>query len=116
MTPQKGGAMPAQPAMKEERVKQIDITLDKQGKPQIAADLRELTIDRTKDEEVIWVSDLPFRVDFKGDSPFYENQFSQTHRRSGLVRRGVVSSRFRSYEYTIEIGGKTLDPQIKVFP
>ena len=33
-----------------------------------------------------------------------------------MVRRGVLSSQFRAYEYTIEINGKTLDPQIKVFP
>jgi hypothetical protein len=116
VTLEKGGAMPAQPAMSEERVKRIEITLDKQGKPHIAEDLRAVTIDRTKDEEVIWVSELPFRIDFKGDTPFYENQFNQLNKRSGLVRRGVISSRFRSYEYTIEINGKTLDPQIKVFP
>lgn len=108
--------MPAQPVMSEERVKRIEITVDKQGKPHIAADLRALTIDRTKDEEVIWVSELPFRIDFKGDSPFYEDQFNQTYRRSGLVRRGVLSDKFRTYEYTIEINDKTLDPQIKVFP
>lgn len=108
--------MPAQPAMSEQRVKRIEITLDKQGKPQIAADLRVVTIDSTKDEEVIWVSETPFRIDFKSGSPFYEDQFSHAHRRSGLVRRGVIPSRFRAYEYTIEIDGKTLDPQIKVFP
>lgn len=108
--------MPAQPAMSEERVKRIEITVDKQGKPHIAGDLRAVTIDRTKDEEVIWVSEMPFRIDFKGDSPFYEDQFNQTYRRSGLVRRGVLSDKFRTYEYTIEINGKTLDPQIKVFP
>jgi hypothetical protein len=108
--------MPAQPAMSEQRVKRIEITIDKQGKPQIAADLRVVTIDSTKDEEVIWVSETPFRIDFKSGSPFYEDQFSHIHRRSGLVRRGVIPSRFRTYEYTIEIDGKTLDPQIKVFP
>ena len=108
--------MPAQAAMSEERVKRIEITLDKQGKPQIAVEHRDLTIDRTKDEEVIWVSALPFRIDFKNVSPFYEDQFNQTNRRSGLVRRGVLSSQFRTYEYTIEVNGKTLDPQIKVWP
>jgi hypothetical protein len=108
--------MPAQPAMSEERVKRIEITLDKHGKPQIAEALNEVTIDRTKDEEVIWVSELPFRIDFKKGSPFYEDQFNERNHRSGLVRRGLLSSRFRAYEYTIDIEGKTLDPQIKVFP
>jgi len=57
--------MPAQPAMSEERVKRIEITLDDKKNPQIAAELRTVTIDRTKDEEVIWVSEVPFRIDFK---------------------------------------------------
>ncbi len=108
--------MPAQAAMSEERVKQIEITVDKNGKPQIAQGFEDLTIDRTKDEEVVWVSELPFRIDFKQGTPFYEDQFNEKNRRSGLVRRGVLSSRFRGYEYTIEINGKTLDPVIKIFP
>ena len=108
--------MPAQPAMSEERVKRIEITADREGRPHIAANQQEITIDSQKEEEVIWVSELPFRIDFKGDSPFYEDEFSHVHRRSGLVRRGVIASRYRSYKYTIEIEGKTLDPQIKVFP
>ncbi len=106
--------MPAQPAMSEERVKRIEITLDEHKKPHVAADQRIVTIDKT--EEVIWVSELPFRIDFKGVSPFYEDQFDHTYRRSGMVRRGVLPSQFHAYEYTIEVNGKTLDPQIKVFP
>jgi hypothetical protein len=116
MTTEKGGTMPAQPAMSEERVKRIEITLDDKKNPQIAAELRTVTIDRTKDEEVIWVSEVPFRIDFKNVSPFYEDQFNQTHRRSGLVRRAVLPSKFRTYEYTIEVNGKTLDPKIMIFP
>jgi hypothetical protein len=108
--------MPAQPAMSEDRVKTIVITLDDHKKPKIAAESRCVTIDRTKDEEVNWVSNLPFRIDFKSVSPFYEDQFNEKNHRSGLVRRGVLSSEFRTYEYTIDVNGKTLDPQIKVFP
>lgn len=108
--------MPAQPSMSEDRVKRIVITVDKQGKPQIAAEHHSVVIDQTKDEEVLWVSELPFRIDFKNVSPFYEDQFNQKNHRSGLVRRGVLSSEFRTYEYTIDINGKTLDPQIKVWP
>ncbi len=108
--------MSAQPSMSPERVKTIEITLDEHQKPKVASGYDCVTIDRTKDEEVIWVSDLPFRIDFKGDSPFYEGQFNPANRRSGLVRRAVLSSQFRTYEYTVEINGKTLDPQIKVFP
>ncbi len=108
--------MPAQPAMSEERVKRIEITLDEKKNPQVVAEFRTVTIDRTKDEEVIWVSEVPFRIDFKSGTPFYEDQFNQNHRRSGLVRRWVLASRVRYYEYTIEVNGKTLDPKILVFP
>jgi hypothetical protein len=108
--------MSAQPAMSPERVKTIEITLDEYKTPQVAAEHQTVTIDRTKDEEVIWVSEVPFRIDFKGDSPFYEDQFNQGYRRSGLVRRAVLSSQHRSYEYTIEVNGKTLDPKIFVWP
>jgi len=103
-------------AANNDRVKQIEITVDKKGTPQVAAGVQDVTIDRTKDEEVIWVSDLPFRIDFNGESPFYESQFDHKNQRSGLVRRGVISSRTRGYKYTIEIEGKTLDPKIFVFP
>lgn len=108
--------MPAQPAMSEERVKRIEITLDEKKNPQVVAEFRTVTIDRAKDEEVIWVSEFPFRIDFKNVSPFYEDQFNETHRRSGLVRRAVLPSKFRSYEYTIEVNGRTLDPKIFVWP
>ena len=47
--------MPAQPAMSEERVKRIEITLDSDGKPQLAKGQLCVEIDRSKDEEVLWV-------------------------------------------------------------
>ena len=108
--------MSSQPTMSEDRVKRIEITLKKDGTPQVAAGQGTVEIDSTKDEEVIWVSEFPFRIDFKKGTPFYEDQFNQKHRRSGLVRRAVLASRFRYYEYTIEVNGKTLDPKIMVFP
>lgn len=107
--------MPAQPAMSEERVKRIVITLDENGKPEIGAGQGTVTLDRTKDEEVMWVCDVPFRIDFNNGTPFYEDQFDQTHRQSGLARRDLLPSRLRTYEYTINVNGKTLDPQIMIF-
>jgi len=108
--------MPARPFTNADRVKRIEITLDKKGTPRIGSDFRTVTIDRTRDEEVLWVSDVPFRIDFNGESPFYETQFNEKNRRSGLVRRGVISSRFRAYKYSIRIRGKVLDPKIFIFP
>ena len=111
--------MSTQAATAKERVKTIFITVDAQGKPQIAADQQVVTISSTNGEQVRWESDggVPFRVDFKTDaSPFYEDQFDEKSSHSGLVRRGVLPSEDRFYKYTIEINGKTLDPVIKVYP
>jgi hypothetical protein len=116
MTVEKGGTMSAQPVMSPDRVKTIVISLDENQKPKVAAEHECVIVDQSKDEEVIWVSDLPFRIDFEGDSPFYENQFNSANRRSGLVRRGVLGSKFHEYKYTIEVNGKTLDPKIMIFP
>jgi hypothetical protein len=116
MTTEKGGAMSAHPARSEERVKRIEITLDEHKKPHVAAEFLRVTINQAKDEEVQWVCDTPFRIDFKSGTPFYEDQFNETHSRSGLVRRGVLPSPHRPYEYTINVDGKTLDPQIMIFP
>ena len=108
--------MAAQPAMSEERVKKIEITLDENRVPHVSRADRIVTIDRTKDEEVMWVSEFHFRIDFKNGTPFYEDQFDRTHHRSGLVRRDLIPGRHRTYEYTIDVNGKTLDPQIMIFP
>jgi hypothetical protein len=102
--------------MSEDRVKRIEITLDKRKKPRVAAEYLTVTINQAKGEEVQWVCDTPFRIDFKSGTPFYEDQFDQTHSRSGLVRRGVLPSQYRRYKYTIDVNGKTLDPQIMIFP
>jgi hypothetical protein len=116
MKSEKGGAMSSQPTMSEDRVKTIEITLDKDGTPQVPEGQGTVFVDSMKDEEVIWVAKFPFRIDFKEGTPFYEDQFNQNHRRSGLVRRGVLASRVRYYKYTIEVNGKELDPKILVFP
>jgi hypothetical protein len=108
--------MSSRPTMSEDRVKRIEITLKKDGTPQIAKEQETVFLDSKKGEEVIWFAEFPFRIDFKQGTPFYEDQFNQNHRQSGLVRRGVLASRVRYYEYTIEVNGKTLDPKIMVFP
>jgi hypothetical protein len=108
--------MSAHAAMSEERVKKIKITLDENKKPQVAPEYLTVTINQAKGEQVQWVSDTPFRIDFKNGTPFYEDQFDHTHSFSGLVRRGVLPSQTRPYAYTIDVNGKKLDPQIMVFP
>ena len=97
-------------------IRKIVITLDADGKPFLAAGDEAVTISPAANEEVIWESPQDFLIDFKGNSPFYEQQFSNTYKQSGLVRRGVISSKSTFYEYTITINGKTLDPRIRVDP
>ena len=108
--------MPAQPVMSEERVKVIEIKLDENKKPYVSEENKKVTINSKKDEEVIWVSEFPFRIDFKSGTPFNDDQFDQTHQRSGLARRAVLPSQEHPYEYTITVNGKTLDPKIFVWP
>jgi hypothetical protein len=108
--------MSAQPAMSPDRIKTIRITLDEFRKPKISSDFDPVIVDKTKHEEVVWESDYPFRIDFEGESPFYESQFDHTNRVSGLVRRGVLGSKYHEYKYTIEVNGEKLDPKILIFP
>ncbi|HEX2777286.1 MAG TPA: hypothetical protein VHN10_11655 [Candidatus Acidoferrales bacterium] len=95
-------------------IRKIIITLDGAGKPFVAAGDEVVTI--SSSEQIIWESTEKFLIDFKGNSPFYEEQFSHVFRQSGLVRRNVMSSKFVFYEYTIIINGQSLDPRIRIDP
>jgi hypothetical protein len=102
------GAMP--------NIRKIIITLDGAGKPFVARADLDVTISPAKNEEIAWESAETFLVDFNGNSPFYEQQFGNAFKQSGLVRRGVISSKSVFYEYSIIINGHTLDPRIRVDP
>ncbi len=92
----------------------IVITLDSNGNPQFAWGDETAVISPKKNEEILWESAHSFLIDFKGNSPFYEQQFSNKYAQSGLVRRDVVSSSSVFYKYNIIINGKTLDPRVGV--
>lgn len=97
-------------------IRKIIITLDNNAKPFVAAGDEDVTIAPANNEEIVWESSEKFLIDFKGNSPFYEEQFSHVFKQSGLVRRNVISSPSVFYEYTITINGQTLDPRIRVDP
>jgi hypothetical protein len=97
-------------------IRTISITLDAAGKPFVAQGDAAVTISSVNNEQVVWESAYEFLIDFKGNSPFYEEQFSNALNQSGLVRRNVMSSKFVYYEYTIIINGQSLDPRIRVDP
>jgi hypothetical protein len=97
-------------------IRRIIITLDGNKKPQLALGDDDVTISPANNEQIIWESAEEFLIDFKGNSPFYEEQFSHMFKQSGLVRRNVMSSKFVFYEYTIIINGQSLDPRIRIDP
>ena len=97
-------------------IRTISITLDAAGKPFVAQGDLDVTISPANNEEIAWVSAEPFLVDFKGNSPFYEKQFSDKYAQSGLVRRDVLGSPNVFYEYSIIVNGEILDPRFGVDP
>jgi hypothetical protein len=97
-------------------LRKIIITVDGNGKPQLAKGDESITISPLNNQEVVWESAEQFVINFKGTSPFYEGQFSNKYAQSGLIRRDVISSKSVFYEYTIIINGQTLDPRFIVDP
>jgi len=97
-------------------IRKIVITLDGNGKPQLADGDETIIISPLNNDEVVWESAEQFVINFKGASPFYEGQFSNKYAQSGLIRRDVISSKSVFYEYTIIINGQTLDPRFIVDP
>jgi hypothetical protein len=81
---------------------------------QIRVDPDRFEISKCNQEEVLWVAtdpDLEFTVEFeKGDSPFYEFQFSNDFPASGLVRRSVLADPQRAYKYTVRAEKLEKDP------
>ncbi len=90
----------------------VTITIDPSGKITVTPDT--FYVSKSKNQEVVWGCSDPnayFTVEFnKNGSPFYESQFSKDHPCSGLVRRDVLPEHYRIYDYTVRVGGKSLDP------
>jgi hypothetical protein len=101
--------------MQEDRIKKVVISV-KNGKPHVDEGQETIVVNRQNNEEVLWVSTVKFRIDFKGDSPFYEDQFDDQNTYSGLARRSIIASKDRRYKYSIDINGKILDPGIIIDP
>jgi hypothetical protein len=89
------------------------IHVDAKGAVQ-SVDPKTFEISKGNQEEVIWqIDNNPpgyFNVEFTGESPFSESQFSSDYPVSGLVRRSVLGDPLKQYEYTVSAGGKTIDP------
>ncbi len=76
----------------------------------------------SKDEEVMWTcrdnmgQNKPFKVIFKGESPFKERIFHEGNPHSGRVRPEVRPDPNIRYLYSVIAGGGTLDPGVIVIP
>jgi hypothetical protein len=101
----------ATPALANRTV--VKINVDSKGGVESVTP-NQFEVSKGKQEEVIWIVDsfqpVYFTVEFKGQSPFYESQFSSDFPVSGLVRREVLADPLKEYKYTVRAGGKTLDP------
>jgi hypothetical protein len=89
----------------------VKISVDAEGK--ISVDPDTFWVSKRANQEVKWIfedGDGKFLVDFEGESPFYESQFSQDSPLSGLVRRDILPHDHRTYEYSVWVGDEKLDP------
>ena len=92
-------------------VQQEVVITVKHGQIQVKPD--PFIIHKHRDEVVKWRCNNnggEFMVEFGGDSPFYESQFTKDFPCSGLVRREVAPDDYRLYKYTVRVGNKILDP------
>ena len=92
------------PLRKSVRIKLVN------GLPTVDSDAVELW--STKGEQIEWISDHDFVICFPHDSPFESRHFYPGSPTSGKIKHGATGR----YKYSVEIGGKILDPTIIVRP
>jgi hypothetical protein len=92
------------------REQQVIITADAGG---ITVKPDRFHISSARHEEVLWVCNVAFTVDFV-ESPFTDSQFNDQHPYSGLARRSVLPSTTKHYKYTVTAGGHVHDPDGQV--
>ena len=82
---------------------------------QPSVDLDPVNVSIGRKDVICWhcEGDHKWQVDFGSDSPFDQNQFSESHCCSGPAKAGAET---RQYKYTVSAGGETLDPGVIVDP
>ena len=94
------------------REKQVTITI---VNGQITVSPDPFHVSKSRNEEVEWIYNGKFVVDFGTDSPFCESQFNDQFPFSGPVGHKVKPSTTKHYKYTITIAGvPPLDPDGQV--
>jgi hypothetical protein len=92
-------------------VKLITIDVDAHGNPTCSP----LNVDvwSTMGDTVKWISSgIGFLITFDSGSPFTESRFSGPSVSSGAIKAGASGP----FKYSVNIGGKILDPRIAVHP
>jgi hypothetical protein len=69
------------------------------------AEPETFVISKRGNGQVQWVAaeGVRFTVEFEGESPFYESQFSDESPYSGIIRRNVLGDRKKTYTYNVRI-------------
>jgi len=92
-------------------VKLIVVGVDSQGNPTV--NLSSVDLWSTLGDECKWMSsNIPFQITFASGSPFAASSFSGPSAASGAIRAGATGP----YKYSVQVGAKILDPEIKVHP
>jgi len=92
-------------------VKLITIGVDAQGNPTCTP----LSVDiwSTLGDTVKWMSSgVAFLITFASGSPFAESRFSGPMASSGAIQPGATGN----YKYSVQVGSKILDPDVKIHP
>ncbi len=94
----------------------ITITLGKQ----LSVHPDPLILHLGDDQEVLWVykdargQQRPFKIIFKGQSPFDRRVFTEANPHSGRPRPDVGPNKRKKYGYTVKTVEGTVDPELIV--
>ncbi len=85
----------------------ITVTI-KPGNPP-AVDPFEVHVSKKRKDEVVWECEggAPFAVSFDTETPFDSGRFDNARHRSGPARGNAEE---KHYKYTVEVGGRSIDP------
>jgi hypothetical protein len=80
---------------------------------QITANPPSITVDKRNNEHLVWIADSNFTFDVRFEkSPFGSNHYHSKSNASGQARSDANGR----YKYSVEVDGKTLDPDVIVRP
>lgn len=89
----------------------ITVSVDASGNPTV--DQANVDLWSTNGDTCKWMSaNIPFKITFAAGSPFAQSSYSGPSAPSGAIKAGATGS----YKYSVQVGGKILDPAIIIHP